>query len=140
MRLTLYEKINPSKVMAPDQGSAEVDGTGKGAGPDSRRGAGATIETPVTPFSYGTRLRVRAKLHPPRNFRNPGAFDYEGYLRDSGIAVLGSARAENVERLPGFAGSRIELWRTRIHAGLVAKIHALWPARQAALMDAMVLG
>lgn len=140
VRLTLYEKINPSKVMAPDQGSAEVDGTGKGAGPDSRRGAGATIETPVTPFSYGTRLRLRAKLHPPRNFRNPGAFDYEGYLRDSGIAVLGSARAENVERLPGFAGSRIELWRTRIHAGLVAKIHALWPARQAALMDAMVLG
>jgi competence protein ComEC len=34
----------------------------------------------------------------------------------------------------------MERWRTRIHASLVAKIHELWPAPQAALMDAMVLG
>ena len=54
--------------------------------------------------------------------------------------MLGSARAEGVERLPGFAGNRIELWRTRIHSSIVAKIHQLWPAPQAALMDAMVLG
>jgi competence protein ComEC len=90
--------------------------------------------------AYGARLRVRAKLHPPRNYRNPGAFDYEGYLRDKGIAVLGSARAEDVERLPGFVGNAMERWRTRIHASLVTKIHELWPAPQAALMDAMVLG
>lgn len=103
-------------------------------------GTSGGFTSTIPPLTYGTRLRVRAKLHPPRNFRNPGAFDYEGYLRDSGIAVLGSARAEHVERLHGFSGSRIELWRTRIHASLVEKIHALWPARQAALMDAMVLG
>jgi competence protein ComEC len=99
---------------------------------------------PISPHStgatYGTRLRVRARLHPARNYRNPGAFDYEGYLRENGIAVLGSARAPDVEQLPGFAGSRIERWRTRIHASIVAKIHELWPAQQAALMDAMVLG
>ncbi|HEY1401484.1 MAG TPA: ComEC/Rec2 family competence protein, partial [Terriglobales bacterium] len=90
--------------------------------------------------AYGTRLRVRAKLHPGRNYRNPGAFDYEAYLRDNGIAVLGSARAHDVDELPGFVGSRIERWRTRIHASIVTKIHELWPPQQAALMDAMVLG
>jgi competence protein ComEC len=90
--------------------------------------------------SYGTRLRVRAKLHPPRNYRNPGAFDYEGYLRDNGIVALGSARAQDVEQLPGFVGSRIERWRTRIHKSIIAKIHELWPPHQAALIDAMVLG
>jgi competence protein ComEC len=117
VRLTIYEQSENSEPMA------------------------SPPERPtLAPLTYGTHLRVRAKLHPARNFRNPGAFDYEGYLRDNGISVLGSARAEDVERLPGFAGSRIELWRVRMHASIVAKIHQLWPAAQAALMDAMVLG
>ena len=96
----------------------------------------------VTPLAltYGTRLHIRAKLHSARNYRNPGAFDYEGYLRGNGISVLGSAEAKDIARLPGFSGSRIELWRTRVHSSIVAKIHQLWPAPQAALMDAMVLG
>jgi competence protein ComEC len=83
---------------------------------------------------------MRTKLHSPRNYRNPGAFDYEGYLHDNGISVLGSADAKDIESLPGFSGSRIQLWRTRVHASIVAKIHQLWPAQQASLMDAMVLG
>jgi competence protein ComEC len=64
----------------------------------------------------------------------------KGYLRDNGISVLGSAEAKDIERLPGFSGSRIQLWRTRVHASIIAKIHQLWPASQASLMDAMVLG
>ena len=54
--------------------------------------------------------------------------------------MLGSAEAAEIERLPGFYGSRMELWRTRVHASIIAKIHELWPAEQASLMDAMVLG
>jgi competence protein ComEC len=96
--------------------------------------------TPAQPLSYGTRLRIQAKLHPARNYRNPGAFDYEGYLRQNGIRLLGSAEAADIALLPGFSGSRIESWRTRVHAGIVARIHQLWPASQASLMDAMVLG
>ena len=132
VRLTIYERVEASDTVesraSPPPGSSLVDRSGE------------TGETPVAPLTYGTRLRIRARLHPPRNFRNPGAFDYEGYLRDNGIALLGSARAEEIEQLPGFSGSRIEFWRARIHASIVAKIHALWPERQAALMDAMVLG
>jgi competence protein ComEC len=131
VRLTIYEKLDPSETM--ERGASRPH-------TQSQVSPSLTGEAPFTPLSYGTRLRVRAKLHPPRNFRNPGAFDYAGYLSDKGIAVLGSARAENVEHLPGSAGGRIELWRTRIHLSLVRNIHALWPARQAALMDAMVLG
>jgi competence protein ComEC len=56
------------------------------------------------------------------------------------ISVLGSAEATDIERIPGFSGSRIQLWRTRVHASIVAKIHQLWPTPQASLMDAMVLG
>ena len=99
-----------------------------------------TVKTPALALTYGTRLRIQAKLHPPRNFRNPGAFDYEGYLQDNGISVLGSAQSQQIERLVGFSGNRIELWRTQIHASMVARIHQLWPEGEASLMDAMVLG
>ena len=91
-------------------------------------------------FQYGERLRFQTKLRPPRNFRNPGAFDYEGYLADRGISVLGSTRFENVELLPGFSGSRIELWRTRVHRSVIRKVHTLWAPSDAVLMDAMVIG
>ena len=125
VRLSLYEKV-PRGNAKPEQ-------------PDAIRALDDSI-----PLPYGTRLRVLAKLHVPRNYRNPGAFDYEGYLHENGIVVLGSAEAgdnaKDIERLPGFGGSRVELWRTRAHASIVAKIHELWPQSQASLMDAMVLG
>ena len=47
---------------------------------------------------------------------------------------------EDVEVLPGFYGSRIAAWRSRLHRGVVAKVHELWSPREAALIDAMVIG
>jgi competence protein ComEC len=91
-------------------------------------------------FRYGERLRFPAKLYPPRNFRNPGAFDYAGYLAESGIVALGSAKADTVELLPGFSGNRFQLWRTRIRRSLVERIHALWKPDEAPLLDAMLVG
>ncbi|MGH9528526.1 MAG: ComEC/Rec2 family competence protein [Terriglobales bacterium] len=91
-------------------------------------------------FHYGQRLRFPVNLSLPRNFRDPGAFDYEGYLAESGINVLGSAKVEDIESLPGFYGNRFELWRTRLHRSVIRKIHALWPPEQAALIDTILLG
>ena len=91
-------------------------------------------------FHYGERIRLPVKLKLPRNFRNPGAFDYQGYLAANSIAALGSAKVEDVQLLPGFVGSRLELFRARVHSSIIAKVHALWPPPQAALIDAMVIG
>ncbi len=91
-------------------------------------------------FHYGERLRFPVKLHAPRNFRNPGAFDHQQYLADQGIAALGSVKTERVELLAGFSGSRAELWRTRIHSSIIEKVHSLWSPAQAGLVDAMVIG
>ncbi len=91
-------------------------------------------------FHYGQRIRFQATLNLPRNFRNPGAFDYAGYLRENGIAVTASAKYANIEELPGFSGSRVELWRARFHRSVIQKVHALWPERVAGLMDAIVIG
>jgi competence protein ComEC len=91
-------------------------------------------------FSYGQRIRFRTSLVPPRNYRNPGAFDYAGYLRDHGIAAGASVKYLMIEILPGFAGNRVELWRARLHRSVIRKVHVLWSQRLAGLMDAIVLG
>src|SRR5439155_25340451 len=55
-------------------------------------------------------------------------------------AAFESAHCENVGRLPGSCGSRLACWRSRLHCGVVAKLHQLWPPGEAALIDAMVIG
>ena len=115
VRLTIYQDIDNSRPNSPGQ---------------------LTLRR----FHYGERIHLSAKLKLPRNFHNPGAFDYETYLAENGIAALASTRAEDVDLIPGFAGNRFELWRTKIHSSIITKIHTLWPPPQAALLDAMVIG
>jgi len=83
----------------------------------------ASRSFPIRTLHYGDRVRFVTKLRRPRNFRNPGAFDYEGYLADRGIAALGSTKLENVEALSGFIGSRTERLRNRWHASVIGKVH-----------------
>jgi competence protein ComEC len=94
---------------------------------------------PIT-FEYGQRLRCDTKLSPPHNFRDPGVFDYKGYLNENGIAVLGSTKTDEVQMLPGFVGNRLEKWRARAHRSVIGMIHGLWRPAEADLMDAMVIG
>ena len=101
---------------------------------------GPAESTSAHPFRYGERLRFPAKLLPPHNFRNPGAFDYAGYLAQDGIVALGSTKFAAVELLPGFDGNRFEFWRTRVRRNLIERIHALWRPDDAALIDAMLIG
>lgn len=161
IRLSLYERVEfPPFAKGAKGGAASSSGAVVVQGMDEAGGlqksadqnsgdyrSSADDESPTSPrlvpslaFPYGTRLRIRAKLHAARNFRNPGAFDYEGYLRGNSISMLGSAQITDVETLTGFSGSRIAFWRARVHASIIRKIHELWPAPQATLMDAMVLG
>ncbi len=89
---------------------------------------------------YGDRVQFRAKLFAPRNYRNPGAFDYAGYLADNGIIAVGSVKQNDIHLLDGFAGNRFELWRTRMHRSVVEKVRRLWPESQSGLMEAVIIG
>ena len=122
IRLGIYSR-------RPDTALEEVSSTG-----------GATGRGPMPVFHVGGRIRFTGKLRRPRNFRNPGAFDYEGYLADAGIAALGSCNLEEVQRLPGISGGLMARWRSKLHRNAVAKVHELWPPREAALIDAMLIG
>lgn len=146
IRLTIYDRGQNTAMSESANDAASMnykDGAAGSIAVQSRaRNSPEAFDprAPITGFTYGERLRIRAKLHPPRNFRNPGAFDYEGYLRENGISLLGSAATDDVEPLSGFSGNRISLWRASMHGSIIAKIHQLWPASDATLMDAMVLG
>jgi competence protein ComEC len=93
-------------------------------------------------LAYGDRVRLAARLRPPRNFRNPGAFDYEGYLRGLGITVLASVKAEEIEVLRGRSGTRFGFWRSRIRHSIMERVRAkgLWGRDDAALFAAMIVG
>jgi competence protein ComEC len=94
------------------------------------------------PLAYGDRVILSAKLRLPRNFRNPGAFDYEGYLHGIGVSVLGSVKAGDVEVLPGRSGSTLGLWRSRIRESILEHVRqkGLWSDDDAALFAAMIVG
>lgn len=106
--------------------SAEEDEEGDAAG-------GAALR-------YGQRLRFSAKLRPPHNFGNPGSFDYQGWLAGQGIAAMASVRADRLERLDGFRGSRWLAARAAVQRRILAEIEELWGPQDAPVLAAMVLG
>ena len=105
---------------------------------DEARDSGTDSALPV--YTYGERLHLPAKLRAPRNYGNPGALDLVGYLATQGVRLTGSARASDVEILPGFAGSRVGLWRSNARRSVLNHIQRLWPGEQGALMQAMLIG
>src|SRR5205823_308471 len=96
----------------------------------------------LPPLAYGDRVKFTARLRLPRNFRNPGAFDYEGYLHGLGIATLASVRADKLEFLPGKFGNWLGFWRSRIRTSILQHVHnpKLWNEDDAALFAAMIVG
>ena len=58
---------------------------------------------------YGQNVEIDARVRRPRNFLNPGAFDYVRYLARRDIFWTASARADTgVRVLPGTCGSAFQ--------------------------------
>ena len=126
LRLTLYSKTTHSYSLEDEAGL-----------PEQRTGA----QTPAMPlFHYGQRIRFPAKLNAPRNFRNPGAFDFVTFLHDQGIAASGSSKFDDVEVLPGFSGSYLAAAISRAHRSIVEQDHKLWTEDASGMMDALLIG
>jgi competence protein ComEC len=109
---------------------------------------GATLAQ-LPQLAYGDCVAFPAKLRLPRNFRNPGAFDYEGYLHGLGIGTLASVAAEDIEMLPEKSGTRLGFWRSRVRRSILEHINgaqtsgnrpALWSKEDSALFSAMIIG
>lgn len=99
--------------------------------------------TAVLPqLAYGQRISFTTRLRLPRNFHNPGAFDYEGYLHGLGLSALASVDAAKIEILPGRVETWPASWRSAVRRSLLSQItaKALWDREDAALLSAMVIG
>jgi competence protein ComEC len=73
-----------------------------------------TIKDPVVPLQYGYRVRLVAKLYHPRNFKNPGSFDYKGYLLRKGVLATGYVRTGSPIQILSTDGGN-PLWRSFDH-------------------------
>lgn len=91
---------------------------------------------PAPPLAAGDRIRVPLKLARPSGFRNPGAFDYPGYLARQGILLSGTGRAESLLRLPEAARP----WPIRARRWIDATVAAHLPPASGALLEGLLLG
>jgi competence protein ComEC len=106
-------------------------------------GIRATVyDAPGATLKYGERIHLLARLKLPHNFGNPGAFDYEGYLRGRGITALASVKADEIEVIPGTSGSRLGFWRSDVRNSILRHIHqsGFWSREDAAIFSAMIMG
>ncbi len=101
-----------------------------------------SIYKPHAAFKAGDLVRFnKIRLKIPRNFKNPGRFDYHLYLKSKGIDVTGNiSKPETMERLGRF---NLPFWHAslqQLRSRLVASLEKLFPGEEGALLKAMVLG
>lgn len=92
-------------------------------------------------FHYGDVIRVSTRLRLPRNFGNPGGFDYERYLRFRRILVRGSVNdAAGVVVLRSETGNplrtRLERFRDLVRKSILETA----PDTEGKIIRAMILG
>ena len=90
-------------------------------------------------YRVGERVQLIARLRPPRNYGNPGSFDYREFLASRGILVVGTANATDVQLLDR-APLSASVWRSNVRRALRERMRQLWPGTEAGLLGAMVLG
>lgn len=99
-----------------------------------------TIRDPRELPDYGDLIRFKTKLKPPRNFYNPGGFDYERYLRGKGIRLRGTLDKSGYVVIRAGCGhplkSCLEKFRTTLRR--IIRTHA--PSPEGEIIQAMILG
>lgn len=105
-------------------------------------GARLSLYAPETRLRYGDTVLVRrVKVHPPRPYENPGAFDLTSYLEARGIYLTGGvSRDDRITILQRGGGS--PFWRTiyRQREKMLSFVNGHPQGNDRALLKAMVLG
>ncbi|MFQ5449392.1 MAG: ComEC/Rec2 family competence protein [Nitrospinaceae bacterium] len=93
-------------------------------------------------FRAGDILRfVNVRLKRPRNFRNPGRFDYRRYMEARGIAVIGSlGRKTSIQKLGTFRLPVMTALRIALRHRLLSTLNHLFPGEEGALLQGMLFG
>ena len=95
------------------------------------------------PLRYGQLIEATAKIRTPRNFGNPGNFDYVAYLAKKNIFWSGSVSdPSDVRVLPGSCGNRAMGAIFAIRTWALERIRRNYPddLHTSALLEATLLG
>ncbi|MGH9593681.1 MAG: ComEC/Rec2 family competence protein, partial [Bryobacteraceae bacterium] len=111
--------------------------------------ARATVSLAVRPgetapdLDYGERVEIEARVRQPRNYRNPGEFDYRGFLAAQDIYWTASMQAGSVLKvLPGRCGVRALGWVYYVRGAAMKRLDNLYASDPFArgLLEAILLG
>ncbi len=99
-----------------------------------------TIYDPEADLAYGDAISFTGRLKKIRGFKNPGMFDYAGYVSRKGIRAGASIGRKDGFAKTGEAGNpvmkKIYIWREAIRLSI---IHGL-KDQSAAVLQAMIIG
>jgi len=93
-------------------------------------------------LAYGERIEMEAKVRKPRNYGNPGAFDYVRYLARKHVYWTASGAAAGLYRLPGRCGNAIAGAAMNLRAAALRRIETLWQpdSYRVGMMQAVLVG
>ena len=93
-------------------------------------------------FHAGDLIRFnQVRLKHPRNFKNPGAFDYRGYLKVQGISATGSlSKNSSIETIESLPLPFFESLQNKLRGNLLKTLESEFSGEQGALLKAMLLG
>ena len=96
----------------------------------------------LPPLPYGQKIDVDARVRKPRNYGNPGDFDFEHFLARQNIYWTASGAADTVRVLPGRCGSRAVKWAMDLRAAVMRRTEELYRGDNysAGMMQAMLMG
>src|SRR5581483_10532807 len=91
---------------------------------------------------YGQRVELEGRIRTPRNFGNPGAFDYARYLARREIYWVASGSAGSVRVLPGRCGSAFQKVMMDLRQAALGRLAHLYHGDlyQTGMMQALLLG
>ena len=75
---------------------------------------------------YGQQVVLEVKLRKPRNYANPGAFDFENYLARRNIYWTATANAKSPLRITGDCGRWPFTWIYAAREAAIARLDALY--------------
>jgi competence protein ComEC len=104
---------------------------------------GIEPDNPPQRLDYGQRVEIEARVRTPRNFNNPGSFDYAGYLARQQIFWTATmARGSPARVLPGRCGSRFTAAIFAIRGAALDRIEEFYPGDDynAGMMEAVLIG
>jgi competence protein ComEC len=93
-------------------------------------------------LGYGERIEMEAKVRKPRNYGNPGAFDYARFLARKKVYWTASGAAAGLRKLPGRCGNALAGAAMNLRVAALARIEKLWQpdAYRVGMMQAVLIG